>query len=55
MDKEKRKVIQISASSLNTSLKSYKVFYALCSDGTMWERDENERNVWIKVPDIPDY
>lgn len=51
----KRKIIQIAATCLSTSTRSKKVLYALCDDGTVWQRDDNQGSNWVQIEEIPNY
>lgn len=54
--KEDRKIVQVVVSEsmayddFNECIKKEKSIFALCNDGTLWQRDKMS---WIKIEDIP--
>lgn len=45
----KRKIVQISA----VVIEDVAHCYALCDDGSLWWEGFNSKNVWNRLPDIP--
>lgn len=51
-----RKIIQITAKSFphdhQNGWDAYGVVVALCDDGTVWEKGDEDK-IWNRLPDIP--
>lgn len=48
----KRKVVQVAVAQCTFDVSVAITYFALCNDGTMWERREDERE-WRPVPAVP--